>query len=173
MPFQSTGTQTMRIVVLGVGNILLTVEGIGVHAVQELRRSYQIPPEVVLIDGGTSGMELLDDLANCDLLIMADCVRAGRVPGTLLKLRDDEIPALFRTKLSPHQVGLPDVLATLLITHEAPAHTVLFGVEPESLATGMGLTPVVEAVLPQLVAGIADEIADAGLVIRPLPVTEG
>lgn len=157
----------MRIVVLGVGNILLSDEGIGVRAVEELARRYAIPDEVVLLDGGTSAMELLDDLANCDLLIIADCVRAGRAPGALLHLRDEEIPALFRTKLSPHQVGLPDVLATLVITHEAPVHTVLFGVEPESLATHMGLTPTVEATLPGLVAAIVQEIADAGIAIPP------
>lgn len=155
----------MRIVVLGVGNILLTDEGIGVRAIEELGKVHDLPPEVELIDGGTSAMELLDDLANCDLLIIADCVRAGKAPGTLLRLKDEEIPALFRTKLSPHQVGLPDVLATLVITHEAPVHTVLFGVEPESLATGMGLTPTVEAVLPRLVEAIATEIAHAGLAV--------
>lgn len=157
----------MRIVVLGVGNILLTDEGIGVRAIEELARRYALPDQVVLLDGGTSAMELLDDLANCDLLIIADCVRAGKAPGTLLHLRDEEIPALFRTKLSPHQVGLPDVLATLVITHEAPLHTVLFGVEPESLATHMGLTPVVEAILPRLVEAIADEIAAAGVPLTP------
>jgi hydrogenase maturation protease len=108
-------------------------------------------------------MELLDDLANCDLLIIADCVRAGKAPGTLLRLKDEEIPALFRTKLSPHQVGLPDVLATLVITHEAPIHTVLFGVEPVSLATHMGLTPVVADTLPRLVDAIVREIASAGI----------
>lgn len=157
----------MRIVVLGVGNILLTDEGIGVRAIEELGRRYQVPPEVELLDGGTSAMELLDDLANCDLLIMADCVRAGKTPGTLLHLRDEEIPALFRTKLSPHQVGLPDVLATLTITHEAPRNIVLFGVEPESLATHMGLTPVVEATLPRLVEAIAEEIGRAGISLPP------
>lgn len=157
----------MRIVILGVGNILLSDEGIGVRAVEELGRRYRLPPEVVLLDGGTSGMELLDDLANCDLLVMADCVRAGNPPGTLLRLKDEEIPALFRTKLSPHQVGLPDVLATLLITHEAPAHTVLFGVEPESLATGMDLTPPVAAMLAPLVDAIAREIESAGLAVTP------
>lgn len=157
----------MRIVILGVGNILLSDEGIGVRAVEELGRRYRLPPEVVLLDGGTSGMELLDDLANCDLLVMADCVRAGNPPGTLLRLMDEEIPALFRTKLSPHQVGLPDVLATLLITHEAPAHTVLFGVEPESLATGMDLTPPVAAMLAPLVDAIAREIESAGLAVTP------
>lgn len=155
----------MRIVVLGVGNILLTDEAIGVRAIEELDRLYHIPPEVELIDGGTSAMELLDDLANCDLLIIADCVRAGKPPGNLLRLQDEEIPALFRTKLSPHQVGLPDVLATLIITHEAPAHTVLFGVEPESMATHMGLTPVVEATLPLMVEAIAREITAAGVAL--------
>ncbi len=157
----------MRIVVLGVGNILLTDEGIGVRAIEELGRRYQLPAEVELIDGGTSGMELLDDLANCNVLIIADCVRAGKTPGTLLRLQDEEIPALFRTKLSPHQVGLPDVLATLAITHEAPERIVLFGVEPESLATHMGLSPVVETTLPILVDAIAQEIVSAGLAADP------
>jgi hydrogenase maturation protease len=113
-------------------------------------------------------MELLDDLANCDLLIIADCVRAGKPPGNLLRLQDEEIPALFRTKLSPHQVGLPDVLATLILTHEAPSHTVLFGIEPVSMATHIGLTPVVEATLPLLVDAIAREIAAAGVALSPL-----
>jgi hydrogenase maturation protease len=153
----------MRIVVLGVGNILLSDEGIGVRAIEELARRYELPPEVELIDGGTSAMELLDDLANCDLLIIADCVRAGRPPGNLLRLVDEEIPALFRTKLSPHQVGLPEVLGTLLITQEAPKRTVLFGVEPESLATAMELTPTVADRLPELVAALAREIAASGL----------
>lgn len=158
----------MRIVVLGVGNILLTDEGIGVRAIEELGKAYVLPPEVVLIDGGTSAMELLDDLANCDLLIIADCVRSGRPPGSLIRLVDEEIPALFRTKLSPHQVGLPEVLGTLLITHEAPKRTVLFGVEPESLATAMELTPTVAARLPDLVAALAKEITDAGIPIEKL-----
>jgi hydrogenase maturation protease len=151
----------MRIVVLGVGNILLSDEGIGVRAVEELGRHYALPPGVELIDGGTSAMELLDDLAGSDLLIIADCVRAGFSPGSLIRLVDDEIPALFRTKLSPHQVGLPEVLGTLVITGEAPKQTVLFGVEPKTLATGIGLSEPVAAMLPTLLEGIAREIETA------------
>jgi len=156
----------MRIVVLGVGNILLSDEGIGVRAIEALAGAYAIPDNVVLLDGGTSAMELLDDLANCERLIIADCVRSGRAPGTLLRLQDEEIPALFRTKLSPHQVGLPEVLATLEITGEAPAHTILFGVEPESLATHMGLTETVAATLPRLVEALAQELRDAGITLQ-------
>ena len=67
-----------RVVVLGVGNILLADEGVGVHAVEALRAEYQVPAEVTLIDGGTSAMELLEDLEGLDLLIILDAVRASR-----------------------------------------------------------------------------------------------
>jgi len=162
-----TSPASMRIVVLGVGNILLSDEGIGVRAIEELGRRYPLPSWVDLIDGGTSAMELLDDLAGCDLLIIADCVRAGYRPGNLIRLVDDEIPALFRTKLSPHQVGLPEVLGTLLISGEAPKQIVLFGVEPQTLATGIGLSAPVEAILPTLLEGMTLEIeAFSGQSIR-------
>ncbi|MEW5770827.1 MAG: HyaD/HybD family hydrogenase maturation endopeptidase [Pseudomonadota bacterium] len=159
-----------RVVVLGVGNILLSDEGVGVRAVEELGRRYRLPEGVELLDGGTSAMELLDDLAGCDLLVIADCVRAGQPPGTLMRLADDDIPALFRTRLSPHQVGLPEVLGTLVLTGEAPAHTVLYGVEPETLATGIGLSECVAASLPRLLEGLAREVcAETGVEMAAAP----
>jgi len=156
-----------RIAVLGVGNLLLSDEGVGVRAIQRLGREYELPPEVSLIDGGTSAMELLDDLAGLALLVVADAVRSGQRPGHLLRLVDDEIPALFRTRLSPHQAGLPEVLAALILTGEAPRRTVLFGVEPASLATGLELSPPVAARLPHLVLALAAELKAAGLDVRP------
>jgi hydrogenase maturation protease len=163
----------MRIIVLGVGNILLTDEGVGVRAIEELGRRYLLPPEVTLLDGGTSAMEMLDDLAHADLLIIADCVRSGRAPGSLIRLADDEVPALLRLKLSPHQIGLSDVLATLTLSGESPKRIVVHGVEPASLATAMQLTPVVERRLPELVAALADELRSAGVALtrRVQPAT--
>lgn len=159
----------MRIVVLGVGNILLTDEGVGVRAVQELERHYELPPEAVLLDGGTSAMEMLDDLAHADLLIIADCIRSGQPPGTLIRLADEEVPALLQQKMSPHQIGLSDVLATLTISGESPRRIVVLGVEPASLATGMELTPTVAACLPALVAALAHELASCGLMVTSRP----
>ncbi len=113
----------MRAVVLGVGNILLSDEGIGVHAVNALAARYELPPEVVVIDGGTSAMDCLDQIASADLLLIADCVRGGHEPGTLVRLGDGELNAFFRTKISPHQVGLSDVLANSeLSRHGACPH---------------------------------------------------
>jgi hydrogenase maturation protease len=158
---------TNRIVVLGVGNILLTDEGVGVRAIEELGRRYELPPEVELLDGGTSAMEMLDDLAHADLLIIADCVRAGLPPGSLIRLADEQVPALMKLKMSPHQIGLSDVLATLVLAGESPRRIVVHGVEPASLATDMRLTPEVAQSLPKLVEALAQELRAVGVTLAP------
>lgn len=155
----------MRIVVLGVGNILLSDEGVGVRAVEQLREDYLLPPEVEIIDGGTSGMEMLEDLACADHLLIVDAVRSGQAPGTIVKIAGEDVPVFFKTKLSPHQIGLSDVLATLVLTGEQPGTTTVIGVEPESLETAMALTPTVAAQMPKLVGILAQELRALGLSI--------
>ena len=157
----------MRAVVLGVGNILLSDEGIGVHAVRALEERYELPPEVVVIDGGTSAMDCLDQIASVDLLLIADCVRGGREPGTLVRIGDGELHAFFRTKISPHQVGLSDVLAALTLHGSAPARTVLIGAEPKSFSLGLEPTPELAAKLPAIVEALAAELTAAGLTLVP------
>ena len=152
----------MRAVVLGVGNILLSDEGVGVRAIESMARDHVLPPDVELIDGGTSAMEMLDDLAHADLLLIVDCIRSGAPPGTLVRLADEEVPVFMRMKLSPHQVGLSDVLATLVITGESPKRLIVHGVEPASLDTGMELTEPVAARLPDLVAAILADLEREG-----------
>ncbi len=155
----------MKIVVLGVGNILLSDEGVGVRAVERLRDDYILPPEVEIIDGGTSGMEMLEDLAHADHLLIVDAVRSGQQPGTIVKIAGEDVPVFFKTKLSPHQIGLSDVLATLVLTGEHPGSTTVIGVEPESLETAMALTPTVAAQMPKLVGILAEELRALGLTV--------
>lgn len=159
----------MRIVVLGAGNILLTDEGLGVRAIERLPLSYCLPPAIRIIDGGTSGMEMLEDLEGLDALIMVDAIRAGKPPGTLIRLAGDAVPVFFRSKLSPHQIGLADVLATLELLGRAPRYTAILGMQPESLALGMELSETVGAGIPELLRMVADELATLGM--RVLPVT--
>ncbi len=156
----------MRIVVLGVGNILLSDEGIGVRAVEKLQRDYDLPPEVVVIDGGTTGMEMLEDLSNADHLIIVDAVRGGKAPASIVRLADEQVPVFFKTKLSPHQIGLSDVLATLEFIGEAPGGVTVIGVEPVSLETGMALSPQVEARPPELMELLVTELREQGVVVR-------
>jgi hydrogenase maturation protease len=153
----------MRIVVLGVGNILLSDEGIGVRTVEKLARDYVLPAEVEVIDGGTSAMEMLEDLGHADHLIIVDAVRSGKAPATIIRMAGDEVPVFFRTKLSPHQVGLSDVLATLVLMGEQPGSTTVIGIEPESLALGLELTPAVAMQLPQVVGLVKSELNQLGM----------
>jgi hydrogenase maturation protease len=152
-----------KTVVLGIGNILLSDEGVGVRVIEALAGRNDWPATVELIDGGTCAMEMLEQLENLDLLIVVDCVRGGRPAGTPVVLRGETVPVFFRTKLSPHQVGLSDVLANLELLGRAPRETIIIGIEPESLALGMELTPTVAARLPQLLDLTRAELQRHGL----------
>ncbi len=156
----------MRVVVLGVGNTLLSDEGIGVRAIEKLQLDYILPPEVVVIDGGTTGMEMLEDLSNADHLIIIDAVRSGRAPAAIVRLADEQVPVFFKTKLSPHQIGLSDVLATLAFIGEQPGGVTVIGVEPVSLETGMALSPQVEARLPELMDLVVTELRELGVAVK-------
>lgn len=145
--------------VLGLGNILLSDEGVGVRAVEALVEKAPLPPDVEVLDGGTSGMDLLDQIAGRARLIVVDAVRTGRAPASVVRLAGDEVPAFFSSKLSPHQLGLCDVLAVLRLMEAAPARISVIGVEPASLDLGLELSPAVAARLPEVVALIEAELA--------------
>jgi hydrogenase maturation protease len=153
----------VNVLVLGAGNILLSDEGIGVRVVEALQERYQVPECVELLDGGTCGMDLLDVIAERDHLIIVDAVNTGSPPGTLVRLHDGQIPAVFRTKSSPHQLGLQDVLALLGLLETAPRHVTVIGVQPESLDLGLALTPTIAARLDALVRMVVDELAATGV----------
>jgi hydrogenase maturation protease len=155
----------MRVVVLGIGNILLTDEGVGVRTVERLAAAWALPPEVEAIDGGTCGMEMLEQLENLDALIVVDCVRCGRPPATAVRLAGEDVPVFFRTKLSPHQVGLCDVLASLEFAGRAPRETVIVGMQPVSMELGMELSPTVAAKVPELVALVVAELRRLGVAV--------
>lgn len=148
-----------RAVLLGVGNLLLDDEGVGVRAVERFAAGHALPDGVAVIDGGTSAMELLDELEHLDLLVVVDCVRVGRPPASVVVLTGDEVPVFFRQRLSPHQVGLSDVFATLELTGRAPRAIVVIGVQPVSIELNMRLSAPVEAVMPAVLAAIRDVFA--------------
>jgi len=158
----------MRAVVLGIGNTILTDEAAGVRAVEALERGWSLPENVLAVDGGTSGMEMIEDLSNLDLLIVLDVVKTGAAPGTVVKIAGDEIPVFFRNKLSPHQIGLPDVLASLELLDTMPKEIVVLGVELISLELGMEMTPTVAGKVPVLAAMAVAELAARGYGLEPL-----
>jgi hydrogenase maturation protease len=160
----------MRAVVLGIGNTILTDEAAGVRAAMALESAYQMPDNVQVIDGGTSGMEMIEDLSDLDFLIVIDVVKTGAAPGTVVKIAGDDIPVFFRRKLSPHQIALPDVLASLELLGTMPQEIVVLGVEPVSLELGMEMTSTVAERIPTLVDMAVAELAQRGYLLAPLAV---
>jgi hydrogenase maturation protease len=148
--------------VLGVGNVLLRDEGIGVRAVEELQRRYRFPEDVEVLDGGTSGIELLRFFDGVEHLIIIDAISAGHPPGSVLRVEGDDVPATFETRITPHQLGLSDLLATARLTDQMPGHLVLFGVEPKTLESGVGFTPEVEGALDKLLGHVVEELGRLG-----------
>lgn len=157
----------MNVVVLGVGNVLMADEGVGVHAVNALERDFDLPEGVRCVDGGTCTQELLGDLENVDHLIILDAVSAGLEPAGMIRVEGDAVPAVFTTKFSPHQIGISDLLATLKWVGRAPRAVVLYGVEPLRLTLDLELSPPVAARVPQLCAEVVAELARLGLEARP------
>lgn len=160
----------MRAVVLGIGNTILTDEAAGVRVVEALERGYALPANVLAIDGGTSGMEMIEDLSDLDFLIVVDVVKTGAAPGTVVKIDGADIPVFFRSKLSPHQIALPDVLASLELLGTMPKEIIVLGVEPISLELGMEMTTTVAERIPQLVGMVVEELTSRNYRLVPLAV---
>jgi hydrogenase maturation protease len=150
----------LDILILGIGNVLLTDEGIGVRALKELERKFTFPANVELLDGGTAGIELLRHIRNRDYLIIIDAMKCDQEPGTVVRVEGDDVPAAFRTRISPHQLGLSDLLAAAMLTDELPKNLVLFD-----------LTETVEANVDTLVGAVADELRSIGCTLVPIEAT--
>jgi len=152
----------LNVLVLGIGNVLLMDEGAGVRAVEEMDRRFQLPESVETLDGGTSGIDLLPYIRNRDYLIIIDAVKSGHPPGAVVRVEGEDVPATFRTRISPHQLGLSDLLAAARLTGEFPARMVLFGVEPKRIEVGLGLSDEVKEGLEQLIDMVAGELRSLG-----------
>jgi hydrogenase maturation protease len=145
-----------RVVVIGVGNLLLKDEGIGIHAVKALQES-RLPAGVELIDGGTS-----PDIVACtragDKLIIIDAARAGGEPGDIYRFQPADLTGEAGAMLSAHELGIPQNLKLMALSGNEPAEVVIIGVEPKDIAWGTELSPELEAKLPQIVSVLRREI---------------
>jgi hydrogenase maturation protease len=153
-----------RVLVLGLGNTLLSDEGVGVQALDRLHARYELPG-VTLQDGGTMGLEALPYLEAATHVLVLDAVQTGAPPGTLVRLVGEAIPAIVALKLSMHQVGLQEALAMARLRGTLPSQLVLLGIVPAVLDWGLALSPAVAAQLDALVEAAAAELAAWGLAV--------
>jgi hydrogenase maturation protease len=147
-----------KIVVIGVGNLLLGDEGVGVHAVRELKKR-ALPPGVEVLDAGVAGIGLLDLFPGAEKVLLIDAADMNRPPGTVVRFTPDDIQSHGESpKLSAHDVGLLEVLQLAKALGKSPPQVVIVGVQPGEISWRMDLTPEIQAALPQVVEEVLREI---------------
>lgn len=152
----------IRLLVLGVGNVLCSDDGLGAVAVSRLAQQYDWPDGTRVMDGGTLGLSLLPYLEDARAVILVDAVRDEAAPGSLVRSEGDEVAPAVLHRLLPHQIGVADLLAAARWRGWHPTKLVLLGLVPETLEPGLGRSPAVEASLPALVERIVEEARTLG-----------
>ncbi len=154
----------MRVLVLGIGNILLTDEGFGVRVIEKLFAAYEFPDNVSVLEGGVLGIHLLGTLSRADHLIVVDAVKNRQPPGTLYRLEKDELPERILMKNSLHQTDFLETLTLCQMIDKAPQTIVVLGAEPEDIQThSVELTPVVAARVDEMVNRVLRELDRLGV----------
>jgi hydrogenase maturation protease len=139
-----------RILVLGIGNTLLSDEGVGVHVIDRLSRD-ALPERVTCLDGGTLSFTLAGPIEDCDQLIVVDAAELSSQPGTVHVFEGEAMDDYVAKggKRSVHEVGLADLLSIAALAGHLPARRALVGIQPELLDWGNDCTPTVAAAIPQ------------------------
>ncbi len=169
----------IQVLVLGIGNLLWADEAFGVRAVEELHRSYSFPEGVVLLDGGTQGLYLVDYVKRAKRLLVFDAIDYGEPPGTLKLVRDDQVPRFMGVKkLSLHQTGFQEVLSAAQLLGSYPRSLLLIGVQAKELDDwGGGLTDEVRRQIEPAIQHGLDQLKEWGFPAQarpePLPESEG
>ncbi len=157
MTFMPTSDFDSDIVAVGIGNIVHSDDGAGVHALQMLRDSARVPAGVSLIEGGTLGLELVSYLQNAKRILLLDAVDANAEPGSLLRLTREDLLSI-KGGWSVHQLGVADLLAALALVSPGRQDVLLLGVQPQSTEWGTDLTPKVKRSLPVLVEAALEHL---------------
>lgn len=151
-----------KLLVLGVGNILLTDEGLGVRALEQLQAHYDFSADVLLLDGGTLGIRLMQYIMDCTHLLVIDAVLGGGAPGTLYRLTGEDLRKSMTFRDSMHQTDLVDTLILCELAGQRP-ETVVIGMQPQDFESpSTELSPAIASRIPAICAAVLDEIRNFG-----------
>jgi hydrogenase maturation protease len=146
------------VLILGVGNILLGDEGVGVRVIEAMQ-DMDLPDGVELLDGGTASIDLLEFLKNREKVIIIDALQGGGgEPGTVYRFSPADIRIKKPVYTSLHQVGLLEALTTLEYTGEPAKNVIIYGVEVEKLGWSLDLSPEISSIIPRLIEMVLQEV---------------
>jgi hydrogenase maturation protease len=146
----------MKTLVLGIGNTLLTDEGIGIHVLQALESELANWPDVTLLDGGTLSFTLAGPIEDADALIVVDAANIKTKPGEWALLKGEEMDAFLmgNRKSTVHEVGLTDLRAIAMLAGHWPEKRAMLAIRPDVVDWGELPTPAVAAAIPPACAAI-------------------
>ena len=149
----------MNLLVLGIGNLVMNDDAAGVLVAQELAPKYNnTRDDLLVLDGGTLGLDLLSYIEWADRLVLVDAVELDLEPGTVVKLEGEDIDTAFESKLSAHQMGMKDMLLTAELIGHRPAEIVFYGIQAGTIQMDMELSDAVKANMPKLTSHVVSEI---------------
>jgi hydrogenase maturation protease len=146
-------------VIIGIGNILLQDDGVGVHVIKQLENE-TLPSTIELVDGGTSTLDTLSYFLDYKKVIVVDCLRAGLDPGTIYKIKPEDIKNYQTNNLSIHDVQILDVVKMANLMEKYP-EVVIFGIEPKEISLNLTMTDLMNAKIPEIIANIKKELSEA------------
>jgi len=154
----------MKILIFGAGNLILSDEGFGVHFVNYLEENYHLPENVELYDGGTLGIMVTHKFEEADKVFLVDIVDASGEPGEIRRYNKNEIMlSKLPVKMSPHQIGIQEMLFISELRGAAPADLTFYGIIPSSLEPGNELSPPLQQGLAAVAGFICDELSVSGI----------
>jgi hydrogenase maturation protease len=155
--FKQPMVSQKSILILGIGNILLKDEGIGVHVVRRLKEM-PLPENVEVLDGGTAGLELVDFMENRRKLIVIDAVKNGERPGTIYRLTEKNLKIKPKAIMSFHEIDFLDALYMSEVMKNRPKEVIVIGVEPKDMSDGLDLSPEIEERIPRIIEIVMEEL---------------
>ncbi len=152
----------MPLLVLGLGNLLCGDDGLGAAAIARLDRDWEAPEGAMVIDGGTLGLALLPYVEDALDVILVDAIRDDAPPGSLVRLQGEDVAPAILHRLSPHQVGVADLLDGARLHDRYPRRLVLLGLVPQTLGLGADRSVAVANRIPDLIDQIVAEARSMG-----------
>ncbi|HVN24057.1 MAG TPA: HyaD/HybD family hydrogenase maturation endopeptidase [Syntrophorhabdales bacterium] len=156
-----------KICIIGLGNILMQDDGVGVRILEAIRERYRFKPQIDLIDGGTAGLDLLPVIEDYRRVLFVDAVDTGEPPGSIMILEKDSIPSFLTAQVSAHHVGLSDLLFAARMSDTLPAEICLVGIQPGSVDIGLDMTDVLKSRIDALVTTVLKRLQEWGVEATP------
>jgi hydrogenase maturation protease len=156
LPENQAKKELPRVVVIGVGNLLLKDEGIGIHTVKALQE-INLPQDVKIIDAGTAP-DLIAYTEAGDKLIIVDAAKAGGEPGTIYRFHPHDLASEKEEVISVHELGVTPNLRLMSLMGNTPGEIVIIGIEPGEIDWGTELSPELQQQVPDIVKAVLKEI---------------